>query len=133
MIDFKRDNTPTQIGIRVPMFIKNEAEDTAARMGVARSDFYRDAIFFYGSLDPEFLKDLERFAYGKLHISTSLVVQNLVWRRLAEIQAYNEVCGDAAELPEFKLTGKGMLTGKEYFNEQLNLFRKKFTEEKTKE
>ncbi len=109
--------TDKPLSIRLPEPLKVEEIDAVAqRRGMSRAGFVISAVKFFMELDDVFLARMENYA-KRLNIPLSLVMQNMLIKRLAKEAAEYEVLGPSPQLlEEFMFTNQGVITGGELFD-----------------
>lgn len=109
------NNTP--FSIRLPEHIRLADVDAKAKKhGLTRAGFAVKAVELLTGFDDAFLVKIEEYANG-LNIPLSLVMQNMLIKRLAQEAAEAEVWGPGKRLlDEFLFTSEGVITGQELFD-----------------
>ncbi|NLG84183.1 MAG: hypothetical protein GX493_06170 [Firmicutes bacterium] len=109
---------PETVSLKLPARLSLiEIDEAAFIAGMNRNAFITRAVEFYMGFDPDLVGMLERYA-AMLRLPESLVAQNILIRRFAEVAALAEVRGaDAAAFDEFRLDANGLKTGKALFDE----------------
>jgi hypothetical protein len=94
---------------------KHLLEAHAARHGITLGELLRQGAAVIGDFSPFFARRLQAFCHQH-RLSSSLVIENLLLGRLAELEARAEVSGESVRiLPEFQFTATGPLTGDTLF------------------